>query len=213
MVVVEDHVLVADAVGTALTLHGYEVRRVVGPGLAGPTEERVASVLLHRPRIVLLDLELGTFGDGAPLIEPLTTAGPAVVVLTGSADRSRWGECAHRGARAVVSKTRPLNEVLAVTRRLTQGLPVMSAREREALIATWHRDRAARRERRERLGRLTPSEREVLGHLVRGCRVSDIAGARRVSEATVRAHVRSILVKLGVSSQLAAVSYVSDADR
>ena len=48
-------------------------------------------------------------------------------------------------------------------------------------------------------------ESEVLGHLMKGRAVREIAGLSVVSEATVRTQVKSILAKLEVSSQLAAV--------
>jgi DNA-binding NarL/FixJ family response regulator len=58
---------------------------------------------------------------------------------------------------------------------------------------------------RERLDLLTVREAEVLGLLMTGLAVRDIADASVVSEATVRSQVKSILSKLEVSSQLAAV--------
>jgi two-component system, NarL family, nitrate/nitrite response regulator NarL len=45
----------------------------------------------------------------------------------------------------------------------------------------------------------------VLGHLMEGHTVHDIAALSVVSEATVRTQVKSILAKLEVSSQIAAV--------
>jgi two-component system, NarL family, nitrate/nitrite response regulator NarL len=45
----------------------------------------------------------------------------------------------------------------------------------------------------------------VLGHLMRGQTVHEIATTSFVSEATVRTQVKAILAKLEVSSQIAAV--------
>jgi len=56
-----------------------------------------------------------------------------------------------------------------------------------------------------RLELLTPREAQVLGHLMEGRPVRDIAHVSFVSEATVRTQVKSILAKLEVTSQLAAV--------
>jgi DNA-binding NarL/FixJ family response regulator len=58
---------------------------------------------------------------------------------------------------------------------------------------------------RRRLDQLTPREREILGCLMGGLTVREIAHRWVVSEATVRTQVKSILSKLEVSSQLAAV--------
>ena len=60
-------------------------------------------------------------------------------------------------------------------------------------------------ELRARLQQLTSRENEILGLLMEGNTVSEIARLNVVSEATVRTQVRSILTKLEVSSQLAAV--------
>ena len=57
----------------------------------------------------------------------------------------------------------------------------------------------------ERLSLLTPREGAVLGHLMKGHTVREIAIHSYVSEATVRTQVKSILSKLQVSSQIAAV--------
>ena len=81
----------------------------------------------------------------------------------------------------------------------------MDRDEREELLQPWHKERQKHQELRNRLQRLTAREREVLGHLTEGHTVRDIARLSVVSEATVRTQVKSILAKLEVSSQLAAV--------
>ena len=53
---------------------------------------------------------------------------------------------------------------------------------------------------------LTSSERRVLFYLTTGTSPRDISLELVVSLATVRSHIRSILRKLGVRSQLAAVA-------
>ena len=57
---------------------------------------------------------------------------------------------------------------------------------------------------------LTAREREVLDGLVAGKRAAAIAEESVVSLATVRAQIRAILAKLGVSSQLEAVALVRE---
>lgn len=53
---------------------------------------------------------------------------------------------------------------------------------------------------------LTPREQEVLGGMLAGRSAAEIAAGQQVSLATVRSHIRAVLAKLGVSSQLAAVA-------
>lgn len=203
--IVEDHTLFAESLEIALSIEGYDVQRLAVPSSATTTASLLASIARVRPRIVLLDLDLGTFGDGTRLINPIARMGANVVVVTASLDRARWGECVRYGARKTMSKAQPLQEILAVVRRINHGLPVMDVQEREELLALWHRERQDRQERRRRLEELTAREREVLGHLMAGHPVRDIARLSVVSEATVRTQVKSILAKLEVSSQLAAV--------
>lgn len=211
VLIVEDHVLFAESLELALTLEGYDARRMPLPSSPGATGQLLTSALRLRPRIVLLDLDLGSFGDGVRLIHPLAVSGANVVVVTASADRSRWGECLRYGARKTMSKAQPLNEILSVVRRLYQGLPVTDAEEREKLLRNWEEHRKSVEEQRRRLDSLTPREREVLAKLREGVPVRDIARTSVVSEATVRTQVKSILAKLGVTSQLAAVGLAHNA--
>jgi len=53
--------------------------------------------------------------------------------------------------------------------------------------------------------RLTPKERQVLMALMRGETARQISRRSFVSLTTVRSQIRSVLAKLGVSSQLGAV--------
>jgi two-component system, NarL family, nitrate/nitrite response regulator NarL len=205
VVIIEDHTLFAESLEVALSLEGYDVRRLPLPEEGGSLATLRSAALRVNPRIVLLDLDLGRFGDGAALIAPLSRAGANVVVITSSVDRARWGGCVRSGARKVLSKSGPLQETLATVRRLHQGLPVMSSDELERLLDAWRNERMATDVMRRRLELLTPRERQVLGALIEGHNVRDIARQSVVSEATVRTQVKSILGKLEVSSQLAAV--------
>ncbi|MFT4082805.1 MAG: response regulator transcription factor [Nocardioides sp.] len=203
--IVEDHVLFAESLELALSLEGYDVRRILLPAEQTSVPAMMASVLRQRPKIVLLDFDLGRFGDGARLVEPLARAGVDVVVVTGAVDEARWGQALRLGARTVLPKSHPLGEILGTVRRLHQGQSVLDVADRERLLKIWHQRRGEMLDLRARLDRLTNREAEVLGHLMRGETVSEIAVLGVVSEATVRTQVKSILAKLEVSSQIAAV--------
>lgn len=202
--VIEDNTLLAESLVIALNLEGYEASAVDlcehNPGLL------LASVLRRSPHVALIDLDLGPDTDGARLVEPLTRSGVSVVVVTGSAQPHRWGEALAHGARHVMPKSAPLNDIAATIRKVHLGQPLMSATERADLIRSWRAERLIASEAVEKLARLTPRECEVLAHFVQGHQVKQIAEAREVSEATVRTQTKAILAKLEVSSQLAAVS-------
>ena len=201
----DDHLLFAESMELALSLEGYDVRRLEPPEEGGSMATLRSLALRANPRTVLLDLDLGRFGDGVNLIGPLARANANVVVLTASEDVGRWGACMRLGARKVLPKTGALQHALATVRRLHQGLPVVTREELESLLEAWARDRQAHDDVRRRLDQLTPRERQVLGALTEGRTVRTIAQDSVVSEATVRTQVKSILSKLEVSSQLAAV--------
>ena len=205
VVIVDDHVSIAEALELALSVEGYDVRRVAVPDSPASPAALVSTIVRLRPTVVLLNLDLGPFGDGAPLVDPLVKQGAQVIVLTGQTDRARWGEVLALGARIVLSKAQPLGDLLATVRRIHQGVPVLDRVERDVLVDEWRRRRHHHGVVEDRIGLLTSREREVLGELMRGHPVREIAERGVVSEATVRTQVKSILGKLEVSSQLAAV--------
>lgn len=203
--IVEDHVLFAESLELALSLEGYDVTRVTLPDEPISAGRMAALVTRSRPAIVLLDLDLGKFGDGVRLVEPLARSGTSVVVVTAAIEEARWGQALAYGARAVLSKSGPLGEISGAVRRLGHGQAVLGLTERERLIRAWRERELEVADLRGRIERLTKRESQVLGLLMRGRTVNEIASIGVVSEATVRTQVKSILAKLGVSSQIAAV--------
>lgn len=205
VVVVDDHTLFAESLKIALSVEGYDGRLVALPFGGRSHSALLSSILRMEPRVVLLDLDLGPYGNGVRLVQPLTCAGVAVIVITSSAERPRWGEALRYGARRVLSKSTPLEEILATVRKVNDGRPVLPREERDELLAEWHHQHVWINDVRGRLEMLTHREAEVLSHLMEGRPVRDIAQTSVVSVATVRTQVKSILAKLEVSSQLAAV--------
>ena len=93
-----------------------------------------------------------------------------------------------RGAEDFLTKTAPRDQLLgAIERALARD-----ARER--------RVRTHRRELRARIAALTPREREVLGHVLRGERNKQIAADLGIDERSVKRHRTSLMAKLRVTS-------------
>ncbi len=203
--IVDDHTLFAESLAITFESEGYPVRQVRVSDAGASLATVLSSLLRSRPRVTLLDLDLGHVGDGMRLITPLAEAGVAVVVVTGANERARWGECLRRGAKAVMLKSSPLEELVGAVRRVRDGLPLMTPEDRHELIELAMHDLAELGTVRARLERLTRREQEILGELMHGHQVRDIAKRSVVSEATVRTQVKSILAKLETSSQIAAV--------
>jgi DNA-binding NarL/FixJ family response regulator len=156
--------------------------------------------------IVLLDLDLGPLGSGADLVRPLREAGCEVVVLTGVRRRVDIAEALERGAVGYVTKSESFDDLLAAISDLTSLRRLLSEGQREQLLGELQAVRAERQRRLERFEQLTDSEQLVLARLMDGTSAQEIASERVVSLATVRTQIRSVLRKLGVGSQLAAVA-------
>lgn len=205
--VVEDHALVAQSLRLAFAAEGAEVIVIE---LTDPTT-MIGVCELRRPHVVLLDLDLGEIGDGQPLIQPFAATGARVVLLTGSDDAVRLGACIESGAMGIIGKTEELERVIEQVRNAATGERVLSAQRRFDLLVESRRARAERENQLAPFVALTEREGQVLAEMMQGFQVDEIGHRLFVSEATVRTHIRGILLKLGVRSQLAAVARASDA--
>lgn len=204
--VVDDHRLFADAIAAALEDEGFIVGQIDLSDGQATLASVLGSTLRSAARMVLLEPSLGRVGNGLRLIRPLTASGTAVVVLTGSSDRAVRGEALLQGARAALLKTCALADVVATAGSVREDRPLVADGERAALIRAALREREDVRELRARIERLTRRETEVLGALMQGAQVGDIARTAVVAEVTVRSQVKRILAKLEVTSQVAAVA-------
>jgi two-component system, NarL family, nitrate/nitrite response regulator NarL len=202
VLVVEDHALLAQSLVIALNAEGCRARvaSLIDPATL------LDEVAADRPGVVLLDLELGALGDGGDLVAPLTQLGARVLVVSGTADRLRLAETIEKGAVGFLSKTVPFEQLLATVLDVVAQRPVLSTAQRFELMADLRRARATRSMELAPFKTLTPRERAVLAALAQGQRAETIATAAVLSAATVRSQIRSVLAKLGVSSQLEAVA-------
>lgn len=210
IVIVEDHTLLAHSLRLAFTAEGADAHVVDLRDRSG-LDDVVADCVHRHPDVVLLDLDLGEAGDGAQMIAPLAAAGVQVVVVTGSTDRVRLGECLEAGAIGLIEKVEDLDRLVDQVQLAAVGEPLVPAQRRlDLLNECWHQ-RAARHSQLAPFEELTARECEVLAALVRGRRVDQVGHELNVCEATARTHVRGILRKLGVRSQLAAVARAREA--
>ncbi len=92
------------------------------------------------------------------------------------------------------------------------GRPILGRTERAEFLELLRTERSNALRDRERFAQLTPREALVLGALSDGLSAEEIAQQHYVALTTVRSQIRSVLQKLGVRSQLAAVA-IADAHR
>jgi two-component system nitrate/nitrite response regulator NarL len=202
--VVDDHSLFAQTLVIGLRADGVLAQCVAVDGQMTLAQLERA-ITQHDPDVVLLDLGLGIPGDVMVLVQGLAAAGISVVVVTGAADPPRAGAALCHGACAVIAKSEPFSEVMATVQRIRCGRPAMSEKEHARLVQDFQETDVAREELRRRFDLMSRREAEVLGLLMGGMTVHEIARSRFVSESTVRSQVKAILSKLDVGSQLTAV--------
>lgn len=195
VLVVDDQALIACSIALAL--------RGVGIAAAAVPPQRAAE-LAARPAphggLVLLDLDRA--GDATVLVSRLCRAGWRVLLVTGSATETAVGSAVAAGAMGRVHKSRPFEDLVRTATLAAQGRTVLDPTERTRLIALADAATVAARREHDRWDRLTPREREIVDRIADGRRPAAIAEEFVVSLATVRSHIRSILAKLGVGSQL-----------
>ncbi|MDF1606290.1 response regulator transcription factor [Nocardioides sp. YIM 152315] len=207
LTIVEQHVAFADALEGSLW-GSFRVRQVVVSSTSTASGV-VAATRATRPDLTLVTTRLGPFIEGEAVIDGLARTGVAVVALCPSsadADPVRWGRCLRAGAIGVLSHTCALATLHEALDRALAGEPVLGRSETDRVLSAARRADADPWSARARLDSLTPREREVVTHLMGGLCTAEIARRSVVSEATVRTQIKSVLSKLGVRSQLAAVA-------
>jgi two-component system, NarL family, nitrate/nitrite response regulator NarL len=206
VLIVDDHPLLA------LGLQGELQRRGLTAELGHieSADALVAQVAERRPAVVVLDIMIPGVGGGQAVLPALVARGSKVVMLTGTVDPCLWGACIESGAVAVLGKDEPLADIFDAIVAVLDGRPVRPGRS-AALVATVRRERTERQHRLAPFAVLTPREQQVLAALMAGSTVGEIARAGYVTVDTVRSHVKSLLRKLRVSSQIEAVALANRA--
>lgn len=203
--VADAHLVFAAALASLLDRSGHEVVGCV------PSLEAAAELIAREQAdACVLDVGLAAASRDGALCEAMTAAPrTAFVVLADSADSAGFAATLAAGVHGAALKTDDFVEVLrvltgAVTRlaRRTGGGAVLSLSAQAA-----HRPvrRSARYPALDHL--LTPREREVLARLVYGESTTSMARSMGVRLSTLRTHIDSVLIKLGVHSRLEAVAY------
>ncbi len=200
---VDPHALLTHALSEELNRSGMPSAAV----WAFSAEEVLRQVEASHPDVVLLEHELpAPPGTPEPLIRAITIAGARVVMLTSTADHLGLASCLDAGAVGIVDKKQAsFAEFIAAIRAAAWGDGALSWQSK-TLLAELRRSQAEEQRRQAPFAQLTARESEVLQMMCQGRGPSEIAEETYVSLATVRSHVRSILLKLGVHSQLAAAA-------
>ncbi|MGD8215253.1 response regulator [Aestuariimicrobium sp. Y1814] len=201
LVLVDDDALVR--AGLKLILGGTDEFEIVAEGSDG--DEVLALVDAHHPDIVLLDIRMarknGLDAAGELLARPQP---PKVIMLTTFDADDLVMRALTVGASGFLLKDTAPERMVESIRQVAAGEQSLSPSVTAQVIAAATRGFAGsrRNQARKDLERLTERELEVARAIADGLTNPDIARARYMSVATVKAHVTSIFDKLGVNNRV-----------
>jgi len=192
VLLVDDHAVVREGLGSLLAMTG-EFGAILH---AGDAAGAIAAVQQQVPDIVVVDLLMPTVpGPGAIRMLKALCPDAHFVVLTSSQDAALARAAIGAGARSFLLKSMDGDEILAAFRAIRSGRPVM------------HPSVAALGEKTNPFAALTPREIDVLVELANGASNARIARSLDITERTVKAHIGSMFVKLGVADRTEAVAF------
>ena len=194
VLIVDDHPIFRE--GLRRAIEQDPAFRVLAEAATGAEAIKLARQL--RPDVVLMDLNLpDQDGVSATAIMRRELPQTEVVVLTGMLNPTAITQAMQAGANGYLYKDTRASEIRAAIEDAVEGRVHLSPRVTELLV---NQMRPTGRQEP-----LTEREREVLQLLARGASNKEIMQTLQIAEATVKAHVRSILSKLGVQSRTQAI--------
>lgn len=199
VVVVDDHPVFR--IGMIALLEEIAGVRVVGEA---PSQELAVEVVLaERPRVVVMDLDLGG-GSGIEATRQILQAAPevGVLVVTMFGDDDALFGAVRAGARGYLVKGSGPDEVERAVRAVAEGAVMLGPQVATRAVAFLTSARSARG---GSFSELTEREHDVLQLLARGLDNAAIARSLVLSSKTVRNYVYSIFTKLQVNDRTALV--------
>ena len=188
---VDDHPLVRE--GIAAVIHGEEDMLIIGEASNG--REAIEAFRSRRPDITLMDLQMPDL-NGIDAIARIRREHPQarIIVLTTYEGDALARRALKAGASGYILKNMIRKELLEAIRVVHAGRKYIPAKVASELAEHFVEDELSER------------EIEVLREVAGGTSNKIIASRLSVSEATVKAHLKNIMLKLGASDRTHAVS-------
>ncbi|MCZ6505709.1 MAG: response regulator transcription factor [Actinobacteria bacterium] len=198
--IADDHPVVRR--GLRAFLDSLDDIEVVGEAVDG--ERAVQLVVTEEPDVLLLDLKMPKL-DGIGVISRLRSRGAStrILVLTSFTAQQHVIPAIQAGADGYLLKDADPSELEQAIRAVYRGDPLLAPEAAAAVMAAVSGQTLDLPE----LDRLTPREREVLAGLGRGLSNRSLAEELFITEKTIKTHVSSIQMKLGLADRVQAALF------
>ena len=204
-------VLIADdddlmRAGLAELLSGETDIEIVGQARSG--REAVERARRLDPEVVLMDVRMPDM-DGIAATAELGRAVPdarVVILTTFEQDEYIFGALRAGASGFLLKRTRP-EELIAAVHTVAAGESLLSPSVTSRVIQRMAQQPTPDLADQVKLDELTKREREVLELVAGGFSNREIAAELVIEEATVRSHVRRILMKLGLRDRVQIVIF------
>ena len=185
-VLADGHPAVLEALSRLLTKHGVAVVATASDGVAA-----LEAIRAHDPQVSIVDMKISRL-SGIEITREVG-ARTAVVLYTSYRDRMSLRDALDAGAKALVLKEAPLDDLTKAVQTVVSGGIYLDPMLAGVVVASEAKA-------------LTVRERSVLRLLADGQRNDAIGSALSIAPNTVRAHVRNAMRKLGVDTRTQAVA-------
>ena len=201
VLVVDDHPIVRSGLTAEINLDP-------GMQVVGEAEDGVEAVALAhtlKPDVILMDLmmpEKNGIEASADIIRGNPDA--CILILTSFTEEEKIYEAIKAGASGYIFKDKRPNELLQAIRDVHRGIPLLDPAITRRLTRELRKQEPDLPVLTEPL---TGRESEILQRVAHGAPYKEIAQEMGIRQATVRAHVSSILSKLNLSNRSQLVLY------
>jgi DNA-binding NarL/FixJ family response regulator len=206
ILIIEDHAIVR--AGLRMLIENQEGMEVIGEwSRASDALKSTAKA----PDVILLDLDLGD-ENGLDLLPHLLQVNPSakVLILTAAPESETHLRAAAGGARGIVMKEQAPETLVKAIRSVHAGEAWLGRSLMTAVLNRLSQNEAGKPDKNPesaKIDQLTPREREIVALISRGLNGARMSEELRISEATVRNHLTSILSKLELSNKFELAVY------